>query len=172
KSDSAMANLELMKPTFNHTLARTLLQPWKLRLWMIRRLPMGLATGMKVVRLDENNCEVILKDRPWIHNPFGSVFWAVMGMAAELTTGSLVYAWTSGSNIKFILTGVEGVFIKKLKGKSSYFCPAGHEVLRSLEKLEKPGDTNSVILPVISKDQAGQVVAEFKFTLTLKLPDK
>ncbi len=161
-----------MKPTFNHTLAKTLLQPWKLRLWMIRRLPMGLASGMVVETLNENNCEVILRDRPWLHNPFGSVFWAVMGMAAELSTGSLVYAWTSGSKVKFILTGMEAVFTKKLRGKSSYFCPAGPEVLRSLEKLEKPGDTISVILPVISKDQSGQVVAEFKFTWTLKLPDK
>ena len=75
---------------------------------------MGLLSGMVIQSLDEESCTVILKDRLWIRNPFGSVFWAVMGMAAELSTGALVYAYVSGTNIKYILTGVRGEFYKKV----------------------------------------------------------
>jgi len=156
---------------FNHTLSKDLRRSWKLRLWMMKNLPMGFATGMRVEMLDENSCKVVLKDRFWIHNPFGSVFWAVMGMAAEMSTGALVYSWCSGNNIKFILTSVEGKFLKKVRGKSSYFCSSGQAVRSSLEALENPGDTNTVLLPVIAQDQAGQTVAEFQFTWSLKIPE-
>jgi hypothetical protein len=157
-----------VKTNFDHKLAKNLLRPWKLRLWMFHHLPMGLASGMYIKTLNESGCTVVLKDRPWIRNPFGSVFWAVMGMAGELSTGALVYSWCSGYNIKFILVHMEGTYLKKLSGKSSYFCSSGQDVLRSLELLENPGDISSVVMPVIAHDQAGQKVAEFQFTWSLK----
>ena len=129
----------------------------------MRRLPMGLLSGMVIESLNEDSCRVILKDRPWIRNPFGSVFWAVMGMAAELSTGALIYAYLSGTNTKYILIGVKCDFLKKLRGKSFYFCPSGKEVLRNLENLENPGDTCTVQLSVTAHDQAGNIVADFKF---------
>lgn len=133
---------------------------------------MGLASGMAIEFLDPDSCKVILKDRFWIHNPFGSVFWAVMSMAAELSTGSLIYAWCSGNRVKFILTGVEGKFTKKVRGRSFYICQSGQEVQRRLESLNSPGETCTVQLPVIAQDQAGLTVAEFQFTWSLKIPDK
>ena len=130
---------------------------------------MGLASGMYIERLTEEECRVILKDRFWIHNPFGSIFWAVMGMAGELSTGALVYSWCSGNNIKFILIHMEATYFKKASGKSSYFCPSGQEVLRSVELLKNPGDKSLVVMPVIALDQADQKVAEFQFTWSLKI---
>ena len=132
---------------------------------------MGLLSGMKIEVLNENTCKVVLKDRFWIHNPFGSVFWAVMGMAAELSTGALLYAWASGSNVRFILVKVEAEYLKKVRGKSFYFCPSGQEVLRIIETLENPGDTQIVEMPVTAFDQHEQVVAKFLFTWSLKKPD-
>ena len=129
---------------------------------------MGFLSGMKIEVLNENTCKVVLKDRFWIHNPFGSVFWAVMGMAAELSTGALLYAWATGSNVRFILVKVEAEYLKKLKGKSFYFCPSGQEVLRSIESLENPGDIQTVVLPVTAYDHSEQVVAKFIFTWSLK----
>lgn len=160
-----------MKPEFDHSLAKTLLHPLKLRLWMMKNLPMGLASGMIVDHLDEKSCRVVLKDRFWIHNPFGSVFWAVMGMAAEISTGSLLYGWCSRGKIKFILVNVKGSFIKKARGKTFYFCQSGQEVLRSIESLVNPGDKCIVEMPVIAHDQAGQTVAEYQFTWSLKIPE-
>ncbi len=129
---------------------------------------MGLLSGVLIESLDENGCKVVLKDRPWIRNPFRSVFWAVMGMAAELSTGGLLYAYLSGTKTKYILTGMECSFFKKVRGKSYYFCSSGEEILRKLNSLENPGETCSIILPVSGSDQAGQKVAEFKFYWQLK----
>ena len=155
-------------PKFDFDMATKLKNAIQLRLWMLTKLPMGLLTGMKVSTLDETSCTVELKDRFWLHNPFRSMFWAVMGMAAELSTGALLTAWCSGNKIRYILTGMEGVFFKKVRGKSFYFCSAGKEVLNILETLSLPGDTATVTLPVIAQDLNGQIVAEFKFSWTLK----
>jgi hypothetical protein len=155
---------------FDQKLVNNFTSPWKLRLWMVKSLPIGLLSGMYIQSLDENACMVVLKERWWIRNPFGSVFWAVMGMAAELSTGALVFAHAKGKNVKFILVGVEGEFFKKVKGKSYYFCETGSEVLRSIEQIENPNDTIVVILPVTARDEAGQLLAEFKFRWQLKKP--
>ncbi|MBK9983232.1 MAG: DUF4442 domain-containing protein [Saprospiraceae bacterium] len=157
--------------SFNKKLSKQLTTPWKMRMWMLRRLPMGLISGMVIDSLDENGCRVMLKDRLWIRNPFGSVFWAVMGMAAELSTGALVYAYVSGTNTKYILTGVKGEFLKKVRGKSYYFCNSGQEVQLQLDSLRTPGETLTISLPVTAHDQAGQKVASFEFYWQLKRTD-
>ena len=155
---------------FNKNLAKKLTTPWKLRLWMLTKLPMGLLSGMYVKTLDEKGCVVVLKDRIWIRNPFGSVFWAVMGMAAELSTGALIYAYASGTDVRFILVGVEAKYFKKAKGKSYYFCDAGLDVLRSFQEIVNMNEPGSLILPVTAKDQAGQVLATFIFQWQLRKP--
>jgi Domain of unknown function (DUF4442) len=137
---------------------------------MVTKLPLGLLTGMYIKSLDEQECLVVLQERWWIRNPFGSVFWAVMGMAAELSTGALVFAYAHGTGMKFILVGMEAEFFKKVKGKSYYFCQTGSEVLRGFEQIMNTNDTNVVILPVTARDEAGQLLAEFKFRWQLRKP--
>ena len=129
---------------------------------------MGLLTGMVIESLDEEGCKVVLKDRFWIRNPFGSIYWAVMGMTAEMSSGAFIYAYVSGSNVKYILTGMKGEFLKKLRGKSFYFCRAGQEMRQYLSSLENPGEAITVILPVTAFNLAGQTVAEFQFYWQLK----
>lgn len=153
---------------FDQKLVKNFTSRWKFRLWMVKNLPMGLLSGMYIQSLDEQACVVVLKERWWIRNPFGSVFWAVMGMAAELSSGVLVFAHARGRNVKFILVGVEGEFFKKVKGKSYYFCQTGSDVLRSIEQIVNPNDTSVVILPVTARDEAGQLLAEFKFRWQLR----
>lgn len=155
---------------FNHTLSKQLTSPFRLRLWMLKHLPMGLLTGMVIEELNEQGCTVVLKDRWWIRNPFGSVFWAVMGMAAELSTGALVYAYTSGTGVKFILVGMEARFFKKARGKSYYFCGSGLDVFRNLENIMNIDDTSVVIMPVTARDHSGQNIAEFSFHWQLRKP--
>lgn len=155
---------------FHTQLARQLRSPWKLRLWMLRRLPMGLISGMTIQRLDEAGCEVVLGDHWWIRNPFGSVFWAVMGMAAELSTGALVYAYAHETDIRFILVGMEARFYKKARGKSYYFCDHGHHVGEIFQEPLNPADTKIVVLPVKASNAAGEILAEFQFQWQLRKP--
>jgi hypothetical protein len=155
---------------FDKELAQELINPWKLRLWMLTRLPMGLISGMVIEALDAERCVVVLKDHWWIRNPFRSVFWAVMGMAAELSTGALIHTYASGTGVQYILVGMKANFFKKARGKSFYFCEAGMEVRRSFEDPVNNGDPRIVLLPVLTKNQAGEILAEFIFYWQLRKP--
>jgi len=158
--------------SFNHDLAKKLTSSWKLRFWMATRLPMGMLSGMYIKSMDEGGCIVVLKDRWWIRNPFGSVFWAVMGMAAELSTGALVYAYTHKTGLRFILVGMEAKFLKKVKGKSYYFCESGSDFQECVSQLSPLNDTIILLFPVTARDEAGQLLAEFKFQWQLRKPKK
>lgn len=156
--------------TFNTVLAAQMSTPWKLRFWMMRHLPMGWLTGMYIRTLTPGHCEVVVPDRWWTRNPFGSLFWAVMGMAAELSTGMLLYAWSQDAEVRFILTGVEARFFKKAKGKSYYFCDAGTLIPPVIEVVLQNDESGEVLLPVTARDAKGQHLADFIFRWQLKKP--
>jgi hypothetical protein len=156
--------------SFNKKLSKQLLSPWKLRLWMLRSLTMGLLTGMIIVELNEEGCRVKLKDRWWIRNPFRSVYWAVMSMAAEMSTGALLYAYASEPKVQFILVEMKAKFYKKVRGKSFYFCRAGEAIRKELAELQNTNDTRMVILPALALDESGTTVAEFEFYWQLRKP--
>ena len=64
--------------------------PSKLNLFTFFQLPMVWWAGIRVVIFKNDYCEAKVRHR-WINqNPFKSIFWAVQGMAAELTTGVLL----------------------------------------------------------------------------------
>ena len=84
--------------------------PRKLNLFLAFKLPSAFLTGVRTRFLDDQRCVVVVKHR-WINqNPFRSMFWAVQGMAAELSTGALLMMKIKASN-KSILTRHFGKYI-------------------------------------------------------------
>ena len=50
------------------------------------KLPSAWWSGVRITRIEDKLIEVSVRHR-WVNqNPFGSIFWAVQGMAAELST--------------------------------------------------------------------------------------
>ncbi|HIE78697.1 MAG TPA: thioesterase, partial [Candidatus Thioglobus sp.] len=56
--------------------------------YVIQKLPLAFLIGFKIVELDESKCVTYVKYRYLNKNPFRSTYWAVLGMAAELSTGA------------------------------------------------------------------------------------
>ena len=69
-------------------LRRRMLSPWGLRAYMLARLPLALAAGLRVDVLDERACSVSLPGGWRTRNPFGSTYFAAQTMAAEMSTGA------------------------------------------------------------------------------------
>ena len=64
--------------------------PFQYNLYNFFKLPSVWWCGIRVKSVNEESCLVSVKHR-WINqNPFKSMFWAVQGMAAELSTGLLL----------------------------------------------------------------------------------
>lgn len=147
--------------------------PSKLNRFTFFKLPAAWWCGVRVISLEESKCVVGVRHR-WINqNPFRSMFWAVQGMAAELSTGVLIMNSIQQSDKKasMLLINTKGNFTKKARGKITFICTAGQEVRTTLQTLfEKKGST-TFWLQSNGMDENGDTVATFDFEWSILIKE-
>ena len=136
---------------------------------MLFKLPAAWLTGVRVSLISETKCEVKVRFK-WINqNPYRSMFWAVQGMAAELTTGMLLTKsiQESNTNISMLLIGNKSNFYKKAVGKIKFICDQG-DIAKELIDSTKKNITHKAWLKAKGFDETGDVVSEFDFEWSCK----
>ena len=143
----------------------------KLNLFTVFNLPSAYFTGVRTKSIDAQKCIVTVKHR-WINqNPFKSMFWAVQGMAAELSTGALIMMkiQESQQKISMLVTQNNARFTKKAKGLITFTCDQGHLIDEALQNAITTGKGQTVVLTAKGIDQSGDEVSSFDFEWSLKL---
>lgn len=138
-------------------------------LWL--KLPIAAIAGVKLKHYNEDKVQTSVKFSWWNQNPFKSMFWAVQGMAAELSTGTLCLSKIKNSKrkISMLVVGLEADFTKKAVGKITFTCEQGKEIEEVICRTIKTEAAQQIRLKSIGKDEAGNRVAEFYFTWSFKL---
>lgn len=147
------------------------ISPSKLNSYLMFKLPSAYLCGVRTKYLDNEKCIVSVKHR-WINqNPFNSMFWAVQGMAAELTTGALVMSKIMGvgQKISMLVANNNGSFSKKAIGRIFFECLDGHLVDEAIQRAIATGDGQTVWLNSIGRNSEGVEVSNFNFEWTLKV---
>ncbi|NRA94028.1 MAG: DUF4442 domain-containing protein [Psychroserpens sp.] len=147
------------------------ISPRKFNFFLLFKLPSAYICGVRTKSLTDNTCVVTVKHR-WINqNPFNSMFWAVQGMAAELTTGALVMSKikSSGKPISMLVAKNDAVFSKKATGRITFICDQGALIDEAISRTLETGEGQ--IVPLNSKgiNEEGIQVSEFNFEWTIKL---
>lgn len=147
------------------------ISPSKLNAFLIFKLPSAYLCGVRTKVLETERCVVTVKHRWFNQNPFNSMFWAVQGMAAELTTGALVMSkiTESGKNISMLLVNNNGSFTKKATGRINFECVDGHLVDDAITKAIATGEGQAFWMKSIGKNSEGLVVSTFNFEWSLKV---
>jgi hypothetical protein len=142
------------------------LNPVFFRGFMLKMLPMGFLSGMRIAQLDDELCEVRLTYSWLIKNPFRSTFWAVLGMAAEMSTGALLVSYTRNQpdRISFILIENEAKYYKKGRGKMRFICNYSAQVKQTVLQAMKDNEKHEIQLPVRVLNASGELIAEMSFT--------
>ena len=143
--------------------------PNQINKWMLFKLPAAWLTGVRISSISDTKCEVKVRFK-WINqNPYRSMFWAVQGMAAELTTGMLLTKsiQESNTNISMLLVGNKSNFYKKAVGKIKFVCEQG-ETAKELINLTKKNITHKAWLKAKGFDETGDMVSEFDFEWSCK----
>jgi len=143
--------------------------PNKINKWMLFKLPAAWLTGVRISSISDTKCEVKVRFK-WINqNPYRSMFWAVQGMAAELTTGMLLTKsiQESNTNISMLLVANKSNFYKKAVGKIKFICDEG-EAAKNLINLTKKNITHKAWLKAKGIDETGDIVSEFDFEWSCK----
>ena len=145
--------------------------PSKINAFNIFKLPAAYFTGVRVKSINNDNCVVTVKHR-WINqNPFQSMFWAVQGMAAELTTGALMIAkiQESGKRISMLVTSNNSVFTKKATGRVTFTCKDGNLINEALKKTIKTGEGQTLWMKSVGVNEDGIEVSTFNFEWSVKV---
>ncbi len=150
-----------------HDMAR----PGKFNAFLFFKLPSAWWTGVRLREIDEEKAVVTVTHR-WINqNPFRSMFWAVQGMAAELSTGALVMNCIrkSGKKVSMLVANNKATFTKKATGKITFTCKDGLRIAEALEKAIQTGEGQTCWMSATGVNEDGVVVSTFDFEWTLKL---
>ena len=135
------------------------------------KLPSAYLCGVRTKYIDDVKCVVTVKHR-WINqNPFNSMFWAVQGMAAELSTGAMVMAKIkqSGKRISMLVANNKATFSKKATGRITFECNEGHLIDDAINKTIETGEGQTLWMHAIGKNEDGVEVSNFAFEWTIKV---
>lgn len=146
------------------------LSPGNINTFLLFKLPSAYFTGVRVRSITETSCVTSVRHR-WINqNPFKSMFWAVQGMAAELSTGALVMAKIKESNarISMLVANNKASFSKKATGRITFTCTDGDLVSEAIEKTLATGEGQTIWMKAAGVNADGVIVSNFDFEWTIK----
>ena len=141
-----------------------------MKLFMLKNLPMAFLAGLKVIDIDQTKASVSVPYKCLNKNPFRSIYFAVLSMAAELATGILAMAATRDFKvpISMLVFEMKASFQKKARTKITFKCAEGEQISAAVAKSIETGEGQTAEISSIGYDTEGDVVAEFKFVWTFK----
>ncbi|NNJ55381.1 MAG: DUF4442 domain-containing protein [Bacteroidia bacterium] len=139
------------------------------RLFLLRKLPLAFIAGVRVKKIDDSSCVTSLKFG-WINqNPFRSMYFAAMQMAAELTTGLLLYQYVaSGNKFSMLLVSLKAEYDKKAIGVIDFVCNQAAEMDQFINEMKLSDEGQTKVFQVYAINQKGEEVAKFEFEWSCK----
>jgi hypothetical protein len=143
--------------------------PWKMRLFLLWKLPAAWFMGVRVHSCDLEKCVVKLPYGWRSQNPFRSTYFAAQCAAGELSTGLLAMAHLQGGPaVSMLVTHIEADFSKKVSETLTLTCSDGALFQASIQKAIETGDAQVLQAESIGTLSDGQVAARIRITWSFK----
>ncbi len=143
--------------------------PISYRAFLLAKLPLVYFTGIRIEGLTEQQAVTSVK-YSWLNqNPFRSLYFAVMSMAAELSTGVLGMGNIFQQPVSMLIVKSEAVYHKKALGKIRFTCDDGDAIRQTIETAKTTGDGQSIRCYSVATNTTGEIVAEFWFTWSFRV---
>ncbi|MFD2512992.1 PaaI family thioesterase [Pontibacter locisalis] len=148
--------------------------PAKFKLFMLSKLPMAYMADLRVTSIEEDRATVTIPYKYLNKNPFNSIYFACLGMAAELSTGVLcmMHVYKSDPAVSMLVVHMEADFTKKAVGKITFICEDGKTIQEAAERTKATEEGVTVVAVSRGIDKNNEQVAEFRFTWSLKAKSK
>ena len=137
---------------------------------LLFQVPINFVIGMRLRELNETTCRVSVPYRWFNKNPFKSTFWAVLGMAAEASTGVLVmmYTYKLDPSVSIIVGDCSGEFVAKARDLTTFVCNDGKRIAETVKQALQTGEPQEVLCQAVGHSNAGEEIARFTFTWKMK----
>lgn len=151
-------------------LRRQMLSPWKMRGFMGAKLPLALFAGLRIDELTVGRCRVGVPYGWRTTNPFGSIYFAALTMAAELSTGApaMLAARSAPASVAMLVTGVEASFSKKADRRTVFTCEEGAKLVAAVAETVASGEGATATVETVGLLPDGEEAARFRFTWSFR----
>lgn len=148
--------------------------PLKFRLFLLSRLPLVFFTGIRVKEMKPEQAIVSVKFKWLNQNPFHSIYFAVLAMAAELSTGSLCmgHLYQAKPPVSMLIVQMNASFQKKATGKILFTCTDGERIQSVIEKAKATGEGQMIECTSTGLNEQNEIVAVFKVIWSFKVKSK
>lgn len=144
--------------------------PFKFNLYLLAKLPSAFFSGVRVEYADEKMCTVRIPFKWFTQNPFKSVYFACLSMAAEMSTGVLAMAhlYKLYPGISMLVTKVECTFLKKATSTTFFTCYQGEKIQHIINECIRTKKPQSIVVETTGKNKSGDIVTQFFITWSFK----
>ena len=145
--------------------------PITFRLFLLQKLPSAFFAGVRIALLTQQQAVVMVNKKWFNKNPFGSIYFAILSMAAEVSTGVLCMGvlYKRKPTVSMLVTKSEGHFHKKAVGKILFTCNDGEAISMAVEETIANNTPTIITCHSVGKNEGGELVAEFYFTWSFKV---
>jgi hypothetical protein len=153
---------------------RKLATSWKLKLFMLQKLPLAFVAGLKVTEISPSGAQVRIPYKHLNVNPFKSMYFAAQAMAAELSTGILALAAVQDEEapISMLVLNMQAAFTKKATSAVVFSCNEGDAIAEAVHQAKLTGEGQTITVKSRGFDKNNEMVSEFDFTWTFKSKSK
>lgn len=152
-----------------HAYCQQVLSPVRLRLFFLSKLPMAWLAGLRLRALNGQEATVTIRYKYLTKNPFRSIYFACLAMAAELASGVQAMLHSQGAGrVSMLVVGLQAEFSKKAVGTIAFHCPDGVAIAAAIAESRATGQGRAVACTSTGRDEAGDVVAVFQVTWSFK----
>ena len=139
--------------------------------FLLSKLPAAFFAGLTIESFDEEKAVVSAKYKWFNKNPFRSVYFAVLTMAAEMSTGVLCMGNTYKRNpsVSMLVAEQRSVFHKKATGKILFYCNDGNKIAAAVEEAVNTGNAVSISCYSKGVNTNNEMIAEVWITWGFKL---
>ncbi len=152
-------------------LQKQMLSPFKFGLFKIMKIPLAYLAGIKLNELTPYSAQTSVKYKYLNTNPFKSMYFAVLAMAAELSTGALALFSIAkyDESIAVLVVESKGKFHKKATGKIRFICEDGEAFQTELDKCVCKNTPVTVTSITKGYNSLDQLVCEYEFTWSFRV---
>ena len=133
-------------------------------------MPVGFFSGLKIEQVSGETCTVSVPYKWFTQNPFRSIYFASLAMAAEMSTGVLAMAnvYMQKTAISMLVVKLEAAYYKKAVGKTFFTCNDGSKFRQAVTAAVMTGESQTVVAEAHGVNSGGEAVAKFTITWSFK----
>lgn len=138
--------------------------------FMMRKMPMAWLAGLRLEKLDASGATISVPYKWLTTNPFRSIYFACLAMAAELSSGILLMNEIdkSKASVSMLVVELKGNFIKKASETVYFSCLQGEDIRQAIERAIQQDQPQQIKAQSVGTLQDGTEVCRFEVLWSVK----